>query len=195
MRYLWGMGLGIALAAGIARAEDAPAESGSLESLMAGMREIRGESARFVELKTVRLLTRPIRATGTLTYAAPDKLEKITLTPTPETIRLEGGMLSGTRADGEEFSVDIDSHEEIAALVEGIRSTLAGDLATLQRHYEITFSGDGQHWKMDLAPKARRVREKVDTIRIQGSGTAIGTIVVSEKDGDRSEMTITPDTP
>jgi len=130
-----------------------------------------------------------------LTYRAPDKLEKVTLTPAPETIRLDGGMLTGKRADGEEFSVDIDSHEEIAALVEGIRSTLAGDLATLQRHYEIAFSGNGEQWRLDLAPKSRRVREKVETIRIQGIGTAIGTIVVSEKDGDRSEMTITPDTP
>lgn len=195
MRYLAGLGLSLALAFGAAWAADAPADGWSLDRLMAAMREVRAESAHFVELKHVHLLTRPIRATGTLTYAAPDKLEKITATPAPETIRLDGGKLSGVRADGEEFSVDIDSHEEIAALVEGIRSTLAGDLATLQRHYEIAFGADGDHWRIDLVPKARRVREKVDTIRIQGSGTAIGAITVSEKDGDRSEMTITPDTP
>ncbi len=195
MRYLWGTGLSIALTFGVAWAGDTPTDGWSLDRLMASMREIRTESAHFVELKTVHLLTRPIRTTGTLTYNAPDKLEKITLTPAPETIRLDGGMLTGKRADGEEFSVDIDSHEEIGALVEGIRSTLAGDLATLQRHYEIAFSADGEHWRIDLAPKARRVRDKVDGIRIQGSGTAIGTVIVSEKDGDRSEMTITPDTP
>jgi len=189
------MGLGIVLASGAAWAQDAPAEGWNLDRLMAGMRQSRTESAHFVELKTVRLLTRPIRATGTLTYVAPDKLEKITVTPAPETIKLEGGLLTGKRAYGEEFSVDIDSHEDIAALVEGIRSTLAGDLATLQRYYEIAFSGDGEHWQLDLAPKARKVRETVDKIRIQGRGTAIGTIIVSEKDGDRSEMTITPDTP
>ena len=195
MRYLWGTGLSIALAFNAAWAGDAPAEGWSLDRLMASLREVRTESAHFVEVRTVHLLTRPIRATGTLTYAAPGTLEKITLTPAPETIRLEGGMLTGKRADGEEFSVDIDSHEEIGALVEGIRSTLAGDLATLQRHYEVAFSADGNHWHIDLVPKARRVRDKVDKILIQGSGTAIGTIVVSEKDGDRSEMTITPDTP
>src|ERR1700744_5313639 len=128
MRYLWAMGLSIALTFNAAWAADAPADGWNLDRLMAGMRQIRTESAHFVELKTVHLLTRPIRATGTLTYVAPDKLEKITLTPAPETIRLDGGMLTGKRADGEEFSVDIDSHDEIGALVEGIRSTLAGDL-------------------------------------------------------------------
>jgi hypothetical protein len=194
MKLFWGMGLAIALAAGTVGAEEA-ADASSLDGLMAGMRQVRAESAHFVEIKTVHLLTRPIRATGTLTYVAPDKLEKVTLMPAPETIKLDGGTLSGTRADGETFSVDIDSHEEIAALVEGIRSTLAGDLATLQRYYDVAFASNGEHWRLDLVPKARRVREKVDTIRIQGSGTVIGAIIVNEKDGDRSEMTITPDAP
>lgn len=193
MRLLRGMALGMALAAagGAGAVEDA----WTLDALMAGMSQVRGESAHFVELKYVRMLTVPIRATGTLTYTAPDKLEKITLTPAPETIRLDGATLTGTRADGDEFSVDIDSHEDIAALVEGIRSTLAGDLATLRRYYEIAFSGDRDHWRIDLKPKTGRVREKVVRIRVQGSGTAIGAILVEEKDGDRSEMTITPDTP
>jgi len=192
MRVFRGMALGLALAAGGAvKAQDA----WSLDALMAGMRGVQAESAHFVELKYVHMLTAPIRATGRLTYAAPDKLEKVTETPAPETIRLDGGTLTGTQANGDEFSVDIDSHEEIAALVEGIRSTLAGDLATLQRYYEIAFSGDRDHWRIDLVPKTHRVREKVRGIRVQGSGTAIATILIDEKDGDRSEMTITPDTP
>lgn len=195
MRFLRGMALCMALAAGAAKAADAPQQPWSLETLMTEMSQVRAESARFVELKYVHLLTSPIRATGTLTYTAPDKLEKITLTPAPETIKLDGGTLTGTRADGEDFSVDIDSHDEIAALVEGIRSTLAGDLDTLRRYYENSFSGDRDHWQIDLVPKARRVREKVDRIRVLGSGTVIGAIQIAEKDGDRSEMTITPDTP
>lgn len=199
MRLLRGMVMGLALAAGGAGAAEAsrPAEVGalSLDALMTGLHEVRTESAHFVELKFVHMLTSPIRATGTLTYVAPDKLEKITLTPARETIRLDGGTLTGTRADGEEFSVDIDSHDEIAALVEGVRSTLAGDLATLQRYYDIGFSASRDHWQLDLAPKARRLREKVERIRILGSGTAIGSILIAETDGDRSEMTITPDTP
>lgn len=190
MRLLRGMVLGLALASGAAEAE-----SWNLDALMAGMSQVRAESAHFVELKYVRLLTAPIRAAGTLTYAAPDKLEKVTLAPAHETIRLDGGTLTGTQANGDEFSVDIGSHEEVAALVEGIRSTLAGDLATLRRYYQIDFSGDRDHWRIDLAPKADQVREKVQRIRILGGGTAIAMIITNETDGDRSEMTITPDTP
>lgn len=195
MRALTGMVLAAALMAGGAQAADVSAAGWSLETLMAGLRQVRTASAHFVELKTVHMLTRPIQATGTLKYVAPDKLEKITLTPAPETIRLDGTTLTGTRADGEEFSVDIGSHTEIAALVEGIRSTLAGDLPTLRRYYGIAFTGGQDHWQIDLVPKDRWVREKVDRIRILGAGTVISNIVVDEKDGDRSEMAVTPDTP
>jgi len=187
--------LGLVLAAGGARAADAPPAGWNLDALMAGLRQVRAASAHFIEIKTVQMLTRPIEATGTLKYVAPDKLEKITVTPASETIRLDGGTLTGTRADGETFSVDIGGHTEIAALVEGIRSTLAGDLPTLQRYYGIAFAGGQDHWQIDLVPKDRRVREKVDRIRILGAGTVISNIVVDEKDGDRSEMTVTPDTP
>lgn len=162
---------------------------------MSNLRQVHSASAHFVELKTVHMLTRPIRATGTLHYVAPDKLEKITDAPAPETIRLDGDTLTGVRSNGDDYSVDIAGHSEIAAMVEGIRSTLAGDLPTLQRYYAIVFSGGVNRWQIDLAPKDSRVREKVDRIRISGAGASIDMIAVDETNGDRSEMTITPDRP
>jgi hypothetical protein len=198
MRHLLGAVFCGLLTAGVASAADrntAPAAGWSLDVLMANLHQIRSASAHFVELKTVHMLTRPIRAEGTLSYVAPDRLEKITTAPAPETIRLDGQTLTGTRSNGDDYSVDIAGHSEIAAMVEGIRSTLAGDLPTLQRYYTIAFSGAPAHWQMDLTPKDRRVREKVDRIHIAGTGTTINTIAVDEKDGDRSEMTIMPDRP
>jgi len=198
MRHLLGVVFCGLLTAGIASAADqntAPAAGWGVEALMANLHQIRSASAHFVELKTIHMLTRPIRAEGTLSYVAPDRLEKITTAPALETIRLDGQTLTGTRSNGDDYTVDIAGHSEIAAMVEGIRSTLAGDLPTLQRYYTIAFSGAPEHWQMDLAPKDRRVREKVDRIRIAGAGTVIDTIAVDEKDGDRSEMTITPDRP
>jgi hypothetical protein len=196
MRYLLGVvfcgGLGVI---GVASADvPMPAEIGwSLETLMTNLHRIQSASAHFVETKTVHMLTRPLTVAGTLNYVAPDKLEKITTTPAPESIRLDGETLTGTRSNGEHYSVDIGAHTEIAALVEGIRSTLAGDLPTLQRYYTIAFSGGRASWQLDLVPKDRRVREKVNHIRIAGAEAAIHNIEVDEKDGDRSEMTITPD--
>ena len=188
MRSLTALLLSVSLAAGAS-------EDWTLDALMAELHQVRGAAAHFTETKTAHMLTRPLQASGTLTYAAPDKLEKVTESPAHEAIRLEGDILSGKRADGEDFSVDIASHAEIAALVEGIRSTLAGDLATLRRYYEVAFAGDREHWRIDLSPKDKKIKEKIEFIRISGSGAVIGGIIVSETDGDRSEMTVTPDRP
>lgn len=199
MRHLLGLVFYVALAsAATASAADAPSSAAagwSLDALMASLQQVRAASAHFVELKTVRMLTRPIRATGLLRYVAPDKLEKITTAPARETIRLDGDRLTGTRSNGENYSIDIADHSEIATMVEGIRSTLAGDLPTLQHYYTIGFSGGPDRWQMDLLPQDRRVREKIDRIRISGTGATIDMISVEEKDGDRSEMTVTQDTP
>jgi len=51
------------------------------------------------------MLNQPIQATDP-EICPPDKLEKITITPAPETIRLDGGTLTGTE-ERRRFSVDI----------------------------------------------------------------------------------------
>jgi hypothetical protein len=141
------------------------------------------------------MLTKPLETTGTLHYAAPGRLEKVTVAPQPESMVLNDETLSGTRSNGDHFSVALGDHPEIGTLVEAIRSTLAGDLTTLYQYYWITLEGSRADWRLFLVPKAEAVRDLVDRIRIAGAGNVMKTIEVHEKDGDRSEMTVTPDGP
>jgi hypothetical protein len=142
----------------------------------------------------VHLLTSPLESSGTLSYAAPDKLAKVTTGPVPEAIRLDGDTLSGTHGiDGEKFSVALSEHPEISAVVESIRATLSGDLDTLQRLYLITLGGQASQWQLDMAPRSETVRRLVSAIRISGSGTVLRRVEMLENDGDRSDMDITPD--
>jgi outer membrane lipoprotein-sorting protein len=167
----------------------------SLESMMAGLHRVKSASAHFVEHKRMALLTQDLEAAGTLRYVAPSRLEKITLTPAPETVIIDGETLDGTQANGDHYTFTLSDSPEVATLVEGIRSTLAGDLATLRRYYTIDFKGDHGDWELALTPKNARVRDKVDSIRIKGAELVLKTIDVDEKDGDHSQMVITPDTP
>lgn len=165
----------------------------SLESMMAGLHQVKAASARFIERKQMAMLTRGLEATGTLRYVAPNRLEKITSTPAPETIILDGETLTGTQANGDHYTIALSDSPEVAALVEGIRSTLAGDLPTLRRYYSIDFKGTHDDWELDLTPKNARVRDKVESIRIKGVELVLKTIDVAERDGDHSQMIITPD--
>ena len=171
-------------------ANDAP---WGLEPLMMSLQQVKSASAKFVERKYLQLLTQRMETSGTLNYAAPDWLKKVTKNPALETFELRGDTLAGIQRNGERYSVTLGDHPEVAALVEGIRSTLAGDLPTLQRYYTVDFKGTREHWQLALTPKDQKVRERVDDILISGAEATLKLVEVHEKDGDRSEMIITPD--
>jgi outer membrane lipoprotein-sorting protein len=185
--------LGAVLGSPVSRADPAGTTVWSLESMMAGLHQVKSASARFVERKQMALLTQPLESAGTLRYIAPNRLEKTTLTPTAETIVLDGETLTGTQVNGDHYTFALSDQPEVATLVEGIRSTLAGDLATLRRYYTVDLKGNHDDWELDLTPKNQRVRDKVDSIRIKGAELVLKTIDVAERDGDHSQMVITPD--
>jgi hypothetical protein len=161
---------------------------------MSSLSSVKAASAHFVERKYVGMLTDPIEATGTLHYTAPDQLEKMTTAPTQEVVKLDGDTLSGTRGtDGEDYSVSLSDHPEISAVVEGIRATLAGDLPALLHYYRVELRGQQSDWHLIMTPRNDRVRRLVTSIQIAGSGTNLARVDMAEKDGDRSEMSITPD--
>ena len=182
----------LALLAATAHADDG---AWSLESLMAERGQIKTATARFVEQKQVSLLTRPLETSGTLRYVAPDRLEKHTLLPKPETMILANGVLAGTLGSGRNFRVVLGERPEVATLIEAMRATLAGDLPTLQRYFSLELSGARAAWVLNLVPRNSRVQAKVRDIRIEGVAADLKTISVHERDGDQSTMLITADQP
>lgn len=163
-----------------------------LQALMAKRRQVASATATFVEHKYLRILMQRLETSGRLRYKAPDWLQKVTSKPSPETFELQGDSMSMVQRKGERVTASLSAHPEIAALVEGMRSTLAGDLATLERHYTIEFKGNASAWRLRLSPRNATVREKVSVIAISGSEEQLKLVEVRERDGDRSEMIITP---
>lgn len=166
-----------------------------VEALMAARRQVKSASATFVEHKYLRMLMQRIESSGTLRYEAPDWMQKITTKPTPETFELRGDTVSSIQRDGQRFTAALGEHPEIAALVEAMRSTLAGDLVTLLQHYTVEFQGNRDSWHLHLTPKQHLVSEKVSNIVISGSLAELTVIEVYERDGDRSEMIIQSEDP
>ena len=165
-----------------------------VEQLMQDLGKVRSASARFVERKHLAILTAPLESSGTLTYVAPDRLEKHTLAPRAESMVLERGQLTLESAEPKRRrTIRLDEHPLIGVFVESIRSTLAGDLALLRRLYEVALEGDERKWRLVLKPIDPKMLEVVSEIRIGGSRDWIGSIEFLEPGGDRSVMTITRD--
>lgn len=183
--------LGVALAAAPATAAPPPWD---LTQLMRVLGQVKSASGRFTERKTLHMLNAPLVSSGTLSYVAPDRMQKVTLSPTPERFLLDGDqvtMVSGPDRQTHTFSVT--DYPQIGGLVEGIRATLAGDLPTLDRYYNLHLAGDAANWQLQLEPKDTDLTRFVKSIRITGSEDHIRAIDTEESDGDRSEMSIVED--
>ena len=71
----------------------APAAEWGIAQLMQGLAQRGAERALFVEKKFIAILDQPLESSGELRYVPPDRLEKRTLKPRPESLVLEGDRL------------------------------------------------------------------------------------------------------
>lgn len=172
--------------AGASRAADAPADAAAL------MREFAGRTqghARFVERKTLAVLDKPVESSGELFYTAPDRLEKRTLKPQPESLSLEAGQLRVQRGK-RRYSVALRDAPDIAPFIDSLRATLAGDLPSLERSYTLRYEPLADGWTLLLVPRDARLARSIARIRLAGSGPQLREVTIDSSDGDRSVMTI-----
>lgn len=162
----------------------------NIDQLMNGLAQTRSGHASFVEKKSIAILDRPVESSGELFYTAPGRLEKRTLKPRPESMVLEEGTLT-IEQKGKRHVLPLQNYPEIAAFIESIRGTLAGDRAALERAYHLNLEGGEQGWTLELLPLADRMKKVVERIRIAGERHELRTIEIRQADGDSSLMTIT----
>ncbi len=179
---------------GAAAAADPPAWG--VEQLMHGLSRAPSTKGKFVERKYLAMLTAPLDSAGTLVYTAPGRLEKNTLTPKPERLVLDQDNLTLEYPDrGQRRVLALQNYPVVWAFVESIRSTLAGDLQTLNRFYRASVTGSEEQWRLSLKPVDGKMQSVVQEIRIDGRRDRVRTIEIIETQGDRSVMTITEDGP
>jgi hypothetical protein len=176
----------LALWSTAASSQQAPGELGEL---MRHLAERRHGEVSFVEQHFLRLLKRPAESYGELTYDAPDRLEKRTVEPKPETLTLAGDVLTVARG-GRTRTLDLQAYPTLVPFIESIRATLAGDLPTLQRLFTVDFAGTLARWRLTLTPRDAQVAKTVSQVRIDGADRTLTTVEILEKDGDRSLMTL-----
>lgn len=188
-RFLLALGLALSMLAPAARAGDL------LPQVMSEMAKVKSSRASFVERKYLSIVNAPLEYTGGLAYTAPDKLEKSTRTPKAESMLLDGDKLTLVNANKQTRVVMLSQYPQVRAFTESIRSVLAGDLATLSRYYKLSIDGDIAAWKLTLVPVDKQMQSVVRQIRFDGAQHSIRTIEITEKQGDRSVMTITEAAP
>ena len=174
---------------GLALAPNAFSDGWGLDVLMLTLAQNSGGRASFSEKKFIALLDKPVESSGELVYVRPDHLEKNTLKPQPEHLTLDRGTLS-IEHKGQKQSMQLNDYPEIAAFIESIRGTLAGDRNALERVYRLYLGGSSAHWTLLLLPSAPEMAATISQIKITGEGALLRSIEIQQADGDRSVMTI-----
>lgn len=146
----------------------------------------------FVEEHFISMLDRPLESSGELLYQAPDRLEKRTLEPKPESLILEHDVLT-VRRGRRTYVLDMRNYPQIVPLIDSIRATLAGDRAALERIFKVGFEGALDRWTLSLTPLDARVARSVKQIRIEGARDSVHTVEIQQADGDHSLLTIGPE--
>ena len=160
-----------------------------IDQLMHALAQTRAGHARFIETKSIAMLDQPVESSGELFYTAPDTLEKRTVKPKPETLRVEGDKLVIERGR-QKYRLQLQDYPELAAFIDSIRGTLAGDRKALERTYQLSLEGSASAWTLQLVPINAKMKQVVARIRISGVRDEVRSIDVSQTDGDSSQMRI-----
>jgi outer membrane lipoprotein-sorting protein len=161
----------------------------TVAGLFARLANERPSHARFHERKYLALLTEPVDSSGELTFTPPDRLEKRTTSPKPETLTVDGAQLVIER-DGRKRTLALEENPGVGVLIESIRGTLAGDLASVSRQYSVELDGDAAKWRLTLRPRDPSLRTIVERVEIGGTAAEVRSVEIFQADGDRSVMTI-----
>jgi len=160
-----------------------------IDQLMRELAQTRSDRALFVEKKFIAILDKPVESSGELVYTAPDHLVKRTVKPKPESMTVDAGVLTIERGR-QKHRLQLQDYPELAAFIDSIRGTLAGDRKALERSYRLSLDGTPERWTLELQPANEKMLAVIRNIRIGGVRDAVRSVEIFQADGDRSLMLI-----
>lgn len=161
----------------------------NINQLMRDLAQAHPDHASFVEKKSIAILDKAVESSGELFYSAPDHLEKRTLKPKPESMIVNSGDLLIERGH-KKYHLKLQDYPELAAFINSIRGTLAGDLKALEHDYRLSLDGTAERWTLQLLPLDAKMQAVLQRIHIAGVRDQVRSIEITQTDGDSSLMTI-----
>lgn len=157
------------------------------DAVIRGLANKQAEAARFTEIKYLEALERPIRLDGVVRYMPPDGMEKQVIAPYEERMTVSGGWLRLERGK-KTRELELERHPLARAFVTAFTATLAGDVTTLREHYNLSLGGNERAWQLELVPRDAGLADKVNLIRVTGSGEILQSFETLQPNGDRAIM-------
>ncbi len=176
----------LCLLLGSAPAQATDIDMASLMRLFASSQSVK---AKFAERKFIKILDAPVESNGELLFQAPNRLEKRTQLPRPETLVIEGSKVSIERGTFKR-TMSLDDFADMASLVQSLTATFRGDQLSIEQSFNWKLSGPANKWQLVLKPKTSKLFITLKEIRLAGDNSYVHTVETTLTDGDRSLMTL-----
>ncbi len=171
----------------------AAAPDATLDSVLELLAQRRHGHAIYTEQIDSPLLKRPLHTSGELFFDAPDRLEKKTLVPVPQDLIVEGDLVTIVHGR-HRASMQLSDYPQLSPLLNGIRATLAGDRATLEKEFQLALTATGSAWSLDLQPLASESKPLYKHIEIRGVDGRVQGVTLERASGERTTMTLSEPT-
>lgn len=158
------------------------------QALFARFSQMRGLEVSFHEKKHLALLAIPLESRGKLYFLPPGHLTRIVESPRPSRLTIGPKELRMVDADGEEV-IDLGANAELDAFITSLVRVFSGDREGLERSYHIDYALDAKddaRWSLTLSPRQKPLTEMLRRLRLEGAGTAVLRIEMTEPNGDRT---------
>jgi hypothetical protein len=139
---------------------------------------------QFIQEKHLRALPQPLTSTGKFVLAKNHGLLWLLQTPLQQDYRITDQGIARRDANGWQKLPGKSTGAEQNRL---FLAVLQGDSSGLQRDFELSLSGDAQHWKLTLLPRSMLLKQVFSQINIAG-GELVHSIELLETQGDRSVL-------
>lgn len=160
--------------------------------VIAHLGQVSERTQTFHEKKDIAALTHPLLSNGVLVFHRPSYLEKKTQAPRPETLVIDGDMVSIQRGAGDVHRVALAQNAALALLAATLRAPLEGNLTALTHDYAVTAQGDLGAWTLRMTPTSAQAVQLVRLVVLTGRNNAVDSLRIVQANGDVQTLTLDP---
>lgn len=169
-----------------------PALAFDLEALQARLATTPDIAGRFEQTRYLADLDTSLVSRGHFRYERDTRVIWTLETPVDKRLVFTPQDAASLDEAGGETNGNDDRRRQQAA--ELLLSLLDGDWSALERRFDITLAGHAEAWSVDLVPRQRAVRERLESIRLAG-GRYLESLSLHAANGDILEVTFSDQRP
>lgn len=160
-----------------------------LSKLFNALSQVKTDHKSFIDEQFDPLLEISQTKFGVMYYQSPNLLEQHYEKPIAGSITFSPKLIK-INFPNRKLELAVESFPEIALFSQTFLNLLNGNLALLQKSFDLTFkASENQSWQLKLTP-INQLKKHVQTIQILGSKTEIHSILLTKTSGDWRKITL-----